>query len=130
MKQFKFDAIKYSNSENGNLELYFINTKSNCILYFEGGGSFRIIETDNPMGYENTRDYYEPSVNEIIEIRETVDYDYILKMNNGVFAKIFYLPNDEYINGVQQVLTVYKSQDRYYKNIEKDFLETSKGISL
>jgi hypothetical protein len=51
-------------------------------------------------------------------------------MNQDVFAKIFYLPNDEYGNGVQQVLMVYQSQDRHYKDIEQDFLENSKEVSF
>jgi hypothetical protein len=130
MKQFKFDAIKYRNTQNGTLELYFDDSESNRILYFEGGGGFRLIENDQPPGYENARDYNGPAFNEIIGIRETGDYDYILQMNQDVFAKIFYLPNDEYGNGVQQVLMVYQSQDRHYKDIEQDFLENSKEVSF
>jgi hypothetical protein len=64
MKQFKFDAIKYRNTQNGTLELYFRDSKSNRILYFEGGGRFRLIENDQPPGYENARDYNGPAFNE------------------------------------------------------------------
>ncbi len=130
MKQFKFDAIKYRNTQNGTLELYFRDSESNRILYFEGGGSFRLIENDQAPGYENARDYNGPAFNEITGIRETGDYDYIFQMNQDVFAKVFYLPNDEYGNGVQQVLMVYQSQDRHYKDIERDFLENSKEVSF
>ncbi|HBE79688.1 MAG TPA: hypothetical protein DDW65_18210 [Firmicutes bacterium] len=40
------------------------------------------------------------------------------------------LDSNEYRNGVQQVFMVYRSQDRYYKDIEQDFMENSKEISF
>jgi hypothetical protein len=121
MINVKFNKIKCRINENGNLELFFINSISDRILYFDGG-SFKMIPGNIEMLNDNTYDAnYDPSINEIIDIGETEDYDFVLKMNNHVYAKIFYLPNDKYPNGVEQVFMIYKKDDHLHNNIEDDF---------
>ena len=110
---FRFDNIYYTTNEDGLMNIVFEDLNADAMLYFDGG-RFSFIDTSINKASYNCLDVVKGN---LLQIKETDDLDYILQTDKGVIFKIFFFPNDSYLNGVEQVLKVYTSKDDLYAGL-------------
>lgn len=110
---FKFDNIYIKTKEDGLLNILFENTEDLSVLEFNNSRFSIESKAVNSLLY-NRVDIEKGKVN---LIRENDDLDYLLQINDDIILKIFFFPNDNYPNGVEQVLKVYTVKDDLYDEL-------------
>ena len=110
---FKFDNIYIRTKEDGLLNLLFENLDNKSVLEFKDS-RFSIENKTVDSQFYSSIDIGKGSVN---RIKETDDLDYLLQVNNDIVLKIFFFPNDNYPNGVEQILKVYTIKDDLYDEL-------------
>ena len=114
----KFNKIFYRHNSYGNIEIVFTNSGQN-VLYFDGGYFYN---NENNQGIIINKLWNEYKLDgEIIEVRQTNDFDFILKLRNDDLIKIFFMPNSNFDNGVEQQFSVYNEDSNFYPNVLEDF---------
>lgn len=118
-----FDSFKYSHTSNGNINVLFINSNDSKELFFDGG-FFKLTNNYSFLGLETFVFKNRSSNHTINNIKETEDLDFILQIDDEIYLKIFYIPNEDYDNGVIQTFSIYYPSDLFYEDIVNIFEES------
>lgn len=110
---FKFDNIYIKTKEDGLLNILFENLEDSSVLEFNNGRFLIESKAVNSLLYSSV-DIEKGNIN---RIRENDDLDYLLQINDNIVLKIFFFPNDNYPNGVEQVLKAYTVKDDLYDEL-------------
>lgn len=113
MRYFKFDNIYIKTKEDGLLNILFENLEDSSVLEFNNGRFSIESKAVNSLLYSSV-DIEKGNIN---RIRENDDLDYLLQINDNIVLKIFFFPNDNYPNGVEQVLKAYTVKDDLYDEL-------------
>ena len=118
----KFDIIRYWHLQNGNVNILFDSTEETK-LFFDGGNFSRSSDVHNAC-YNTYNIESQEKTHVINNIKETDDFDFILQIDDTIYMKIFYMPDDSYENGVVQTFCVYRPTDPFYDDIICDYNES------
>lgn len=121
---FKFDKVYYRVNEDGLLSLVFKNLDCDLNLYFENN-RFSILSKKN-INKELIQLQIESGV--IEKIVETEDFDYLIQLSGKLLVKIHFFPNENYSNGVEQVLRIYTSENRIYEQLQTELNESDQAM--
>lgn len=118
-----FNSFKYSHTSNGNINILFINSNDSKELFFDGG-FFKQTNNCSLLGLKTFHFKDRTSNHTINNIKETEDFDFILQIDDEIYLKIFYIPDEGYDNGVIQTFSVYYPSDLFYNDIVNTFEES------
>lgn len=122
--KYSFESIMYWHNSNGIITILFKNPVAKEMLVFDGAVFKKSSDCQQMSNLEEYKFKTGFNIHEIIEIRQTEDFDYIILLNENVYLKIFYTPNDKYENGVIQSFIVYYPSDIFHQEIQIIFNES------
>lgn len=114
----RFKKILYDINDIGNLQMVFVCEDSiNENIYFDGGNFSLISSIDCCDKYWKEQKI----LDSIIDVKQTEDFDYIIKLGSNNFMKIYYTPDNFYINGVVQTFRIIDNKIPFYEDVLEDF---------
>ncbi len=115
----KFSTIRYWHLQDGNVNILFDSTEETKLFF--NGGNFRMSGDVHNACYSAYNIKSHEKTHVINNIKETEDFDFILQIDDTIYMKIFYMPDDSYENGVVQTFCVFCPTDTFYDDIICDY---------
>ena len=116
----RFNTIRYFHLPDGIINIVF-DSSEKTNLTFNGGGFCMSGNQDSRYNNYNLKPHRKWHV--INNIKETNDLDFIMQIDEVLFLKILFTPDDTFPNGVIQTFCVYSPSDSLYDAILCDYNE-------